>query len=306
MRKLYGLLLVVAAIFIAWMTINNSDVTSSIKERNYVKNDLLVNVDWLKENLHKKNILVLDARGEEPYKEGHIEGAISTSWQTFSNMKAAKGEGFTTLLKPEELSKKFQEFGINNKKTIIVYANPNAWGEDGRIVWMLRMAGLSNTKILDGGWPAWQRSNGKTSTKKTSPTPSKILVKQMNNNMLISTEEIMLKRKEIAIIDSRSTLEWYGTTSYGESRGGHIKDALHIEWSDLLNENGTIKSQVEIEAIMGKEGLKKDDTLVLYCTAGIRSAHMTLILQMAGYKNAKNYAASIYEWSARSELPMEK
>lgn len=306
MRKLYSLVLVVGAIFIAWMTINSSEATAPIKERNYINNNLLVSVDWLKENLTKENILILDARGDEPYKQGHIEGAISTSWQSFSNMKAAKGEGFTTLLKPEELSKKFQELGISKKKTIIVYANPNAWGEDGRIVWMLRMAGLTNTKILDGGWPAWEKSKGKISKIKTIPTQSNILITQMNNNMLAKTEEIVSNSKEMMIIDSRSSLEWYGATSYGESRGGHIKDALHIEWSNFLNQDGTIKNQAEIEAIMKKEGLTKDDVIVLYCTAGIRSAHMTLILQMAGYKNAKNYAASIYEWSARSKLPMEK
>jgi len=45
--------------------------------------------------------------------------------------------------------------------------------------------------------------------------------------------------------------------------------------------------------------------IVTYCTSGIRSAHNALVLRMAGYENAKNYDASINEWGAFDELPME-
>lgn len=277
-----------------------------IESRGYVHNDLLVSVEWLKEHLENEDVLVLDARGEKAYGKGHIQGAIATSWQAFSKMKAPKGQGFATLLEPVQLSEKFQELGISDKKTIVVYADPDGWGEDGRIVWMLRMAKLDNTKILDGGWPAWQKAKGKITKAKTTPIPSNFVMPAMDTDMLATTEWIVKNRQKIIALDTRTKREWDGARSYGEPRGGHIKDAIHVEWSKFFNEDKTIKTQSQIESIMKKAGIKKEDTIALYCTSGIRSAHMALMLRMAGYANAKNYAASIYEWGARSQLPMEK
>jgi len=306
MRYLYGfLILVIGAFAIIWVNTTNSKGGLSIEDRSYTKNDLLVSVDWLKKHLNDENLLVIDARGDEAYSKGHIKGAILATWQAFSKMDAPKGKGFTTLLDSENLSKKFQEFGIDNKKTIVVYSNPDGWGEDGRIVWMLRMAGLSNTKMLDGGWPLWEKSKGEINKNKESAKASDFVISKMDKDMLITTEEIVANRGDLKIIDTRSSAEWLGATLYGESRGGHIKDALHIEWSDLFNGDETVKSQQQIETLMKENGISKDDKIVCYCTAGIRSAYMTLILRMAGYSNAKNYAASIYEWSARPNLPMD-
>lgn len=38
---------------------------------------------------------------------------------------------------------------------------------------------------------------------------------------------------------------------------------------------------------------------------GIRSGYITMILEAVGFKNAKNYEASIYEWGANQKMPME-
>lgn len=307
MQHSYSILLrMICALFIVYTTTLNAEETVSIDARGYAQNDLLVSVQWTKKNLESDKILLLDARGDKAYGVKHIRGAISSPWQMFSNMKAAKGEGFTTLLSPDQLTKKFQELGITNEKTIVVYANPEAWGEDGRIAWMLKMAGVNDVKILDGGFPAWKDAKGKTSRVETTPTPSKIVITKLNEDMLATTEWIVENRKNIVVVDSRTQKEWNGATSYGESRGGHITDSVHLEWSSFFNEDKTIKTQSQIESIMDKAGVKKSDIIVPYCTAGIRSAHMTLILRMAGYKNAKNYAASLYEWAARRNLPMEK
>ncbi|MDD4504965.1 MAG: sulfurtransferase [Sulfurospirillaceae bacterium] len=307
MRYFFSFLFnIVCAMFMFLSSIANADSTLPIDTRGYAHNDLLVSVDWVKENLNNDKVFLIDARGDDAYGKEHIPGAISATWQAFSDLKAPKGKGFAMLLEQSALTKKFQEFGIDDKKTIVLYADPNGWGEDGRIVWMLRMAGLNNTKILDGGWPAWKKAKGSTTTTKTTPTPSDFTIKTINTDMLATTDWIVANRKEIIVLDTRSQKEWDGATDYKEPRGGHIKDAIRIQWSDFFNIDSTIKTQTQINDIMNKAGVKKSDTIALYCTSGIRSAHMTLMLRMAGYAKAKNYAASINEWGALSDLPMEK
>lgn len=276
-----------------------------IEERGYKNNDLLVSVDWLKGQLDRKDLLVLDARGPEAYNKGHIPGAVPTKWQDFSNMDAKRGEGFAVLLSAEDISAQLQAVGVDENKEIVVYADPNGWGEDGRIVWMLRMAGLKNSKILDGGWPAWTNADGEVSKDTVSVVSTNFSVNTLDLDMFTTTEFIRKNFDDLIIIDSRTKKEFDGATDYGEPRGGHIAGAIHLIWSEFLNMDYTIKTQEEIEAILSKAGIQKDDVIVTYCTSGIRSAHAALVLRMAGYENAMNYDASINEWGAYDELPME-
>ena len=49
-------------------------------------------------------------------------------------------------------------------------------------------------------------------------------------------------------------------------------------------------------------GITKDDKVVTYCTAGIRSGYMQLILEMCGFKNTQNYDESYYRWCAVEDV----
>lgn len=284
-----------------------SSITASvaIEDRGYINNDLLVSTDWVNEHLGRDDVLFIDARGDDAYSKGHIPGAISVSWQEFSNMEAEKGKGFANLLETEKLTPKFQAFGIDDNKTIVVYADPSGWGEDGRLVWTFRMAGLNETKILDGGWPAWVNGDYTVTQEVTEPTPGNYVITDFNDDMNATTDWIREHFNEIVILDSRSQKEYDGATDYGEPRGGHIAGAISMTWSNFLNLDSTVKSQVEIEQIMSEAGIEKSDQIVTYCTSGIRSAHNALVLRMAGYEKAKNYDGSINEWGAIDELPME-
>lgn len=36
-------------------------------------------------------------------------------------------------------------------------------------------------------------------------------------------------------------------------------------------------------------GLSKEDHIITYCTGGIRSAYMQLVMEMCGFENSENY-----------------
>lgn len=59
-----------------------------------------------------------------------------------------------------------------------------------------------------------------------------------------------------------------------------------------------LKEEAEKEDV----GFSKDDQIVTYCTAGIRSGYMQLILEMCGFGNSKNYDESYYRWCAVEEV----
>ena len=74
----------------------------------------------------------------------------------------------------------------------------------------------------------------------------------------------------ILVIDVRTTQEW---------QSGHLEEAIHIEWQDILSIS---------------ESVSKDKEIYLYCRSGNRSGKAAKILIDAGYINAIN-AGSIQE-----------
>ncbi|AMP20094.1 hypothetical protein AZF37_01890 [endosymbiont 'TC1' of Trimyema compressum] len=112
--------------------------------------------------------------------------------------------------------------------------------------------------------------------------------------------------KEVQIIDTREKDEYDGAVKYGEKIGGHIPEAINIPFSTLFNDNGTLKSNSDIETILTEAGITKDKKVVSYCTAGIRSAYMTIVLEMLGYSDSLNYDDSFYSWAASSSSEVIK
>ena len=269
------------------------------------KSAYFVNVSWLKDNLG--SVILVDARTADEYKKGHIPGAINAAWQEFANVTGKPGQpDWGTLLPKDELAEKIGSIGIDEKKAVIVYADPKGWGEDGRIVWMLRMAGVADSKMLDGGWKAWNDTNYETSADTQTTTRVNFSINNLDESLNASTEWVAENINKIKVVDSRSEKEYGGATDYGEARGGHLPGAINIPFGSAFNSDGTVKSTDELKALFEKAGLKPGDEIVTYCTKGIRSAHMSLLLRMAGFEKTRNYDASFYSWAGNSSLKVDK
>lgn len=279
---------------------SKEEESAKIEKSNIEESEYLVSVDWLLKNINKENLLVIDARTEDAYNKGHIEGAINATWQSFSNMNGAPGgKGWGVVVDAKKLSQRLSSIGVNKEKEIVVYADSlNGWGEDGRLVWMFKMAGIENVRILDGGIDLWISKGNDTTKESTKPVKVEYQVGELNTATTIDIDELKERLETVKIIDTREEAEYNGETKYGEKRGGHLPGAIQLSFKEMLNEDGTFKSKEELDTIFHNIGLKKDDEIVTYCTAGIRSAHMQIALDMAGYKNVKNYDGSFYEWAA--------
>lgn len=296
MKKIFTLLMIIAATFVL-TGCNNQKDTSSIEAgmKNYY-----VDAAWLKDNLDE--VTLIDARSDKEYKTGHIEGAINITWQALSNMAVKQGEeGWGVVLSKDALSSKLASFGIDKDQKIIIYNDPKGLGEEGRVYWMLKIAGIDDVKMLNGGINQWNKKDGKTTTEVTEVTPSNFIIDKYDDSRIVTTDQLKAKLKTAVLLDTRSTEEFKGTTNHGENyKGekvlGRIPGAISLPYSNLYKPDGTLKSIKDIVAIMDKLGVKKEDEIITYCTVGIRSGFTAEILRMCGYENAKNYNASFSEW----------
>lgn len=267
--------------------------------------DLFVTPQWVKD--HSKELKIVDARGNG-YVLGHIKKAINVKWQQLSNMEAKfSSDQWGTVLSKDKLKKELDQLGLSIDDKIVIYGKVPGWGEEGRILWTLKKAGFKNLYILDGGIEAWSNSNGEkeyfASTFKK--VENKDLV--MDESTTITTKELIKEYKDLVIIDTRSPEEYNGAIKYKEARGGHLVGAINVPYTELFNEDGKLKKEDEIKDLFSSKGIKleKGKKYVTYCTAGIRSGYMQVVLENMGF-SVRNYDSSFYAWAGREDLQLAK
>ena len=266
---------------------------------------LFVDSQWLQDNL--ADVTLVDARPEKDYRNGHIPGAVSAPWQSFTHMENRPGDPrWGVLLPADQLSDLMAPLGVENGKPVVVYARTPGWGEDGRFAWMAMMARIRDVRILDGGIDAWKRSGGEISRNSPAPLKSALAIDSLDEGLTAATDWIRSSMGRIRIVDSRTRKEYEGAVKHGEARGGRLPGSVLVPFRSMFNGDGTVKSVPELRQMFLEAGLTPEDEIVTYCTAGIRSAHMTLMLRLAGFSRARNYDASFYEWAGRKDLPLER
>jgi len=263
--------------------------------------------------LIEQGATLIDSRHRVLWLMGHVPGAVHVSWQQFSQQQAPhKGK----LLEDSELlEQKLRQLGVCNSKPVIVVGNPAYkcnFGEEGRIVWMFRTLGHQSTAFVDGGHQALIQAGCPITWELTQPSLGDFVVQR---NDLWSIQRDELKANLIAkpathnfiAIDTRSPQEFAGATPYGERRGGHIPGALPFYFKDLKDANGYLLKSEQIIAKLNQLRIERDTPIAAYCTGGIRSAFFVAVLADLGFTNVKNYAGSMWEWSASeaANYPLE-
>lgn len=265
----------------------------------------VVDAQYVLDNMAREDVLLVDARGEEAAAKGTIEGAIAVTWQMFAAVSEGKSgdEMWGTILPAEELSAALSATGISLDKEILVFADAQAgWGNDGRIVWELVAAGFPNAKIVNGSYEALVAAGLPTVKGAAAYTPAEVTIDSIDETHVINTDALVEGYDGYKIVDVRADEEYNGEVLYGEAAGGHLPGAIHIRFTDLFNEDTTLKSNEELTALFEAAGLGQSDAIVTYCTAGIRSAYMQLVLEMCGFESSMNYDESFYRWSAAQEV----
>ncbi len=122
----------------------------------------------------------------------------------------------------------------------------------------------------------------------------------MNKLKELTTTEVkdLLDRNEVKFIDVRPVDAYNGWKLKNETRGGHIQGAksLPVKWADYMD---------WIEVVRHKE-ISTDDNLVVYGYTPGQSQKIAQLFMKAGYGQVSVYYGFLDEWTARSELPMEK
>lgn len=258
------------------------------------QNSIMSANDFIKYSKNKK-LKIIDASDPATYAKSHIKGAVNLPFSEL-NQKHGKVKGLMET--PENMAKKLGELGISEKDAIVIY-DDGTTKSSARVFWLLKYLGASNIKLLHKQLNTWEYA-GIAMTDRSEKIKRKTFVPKVNNDMLITLQEIDKMINEIVFIDARDVSEYSGTDSGGlaYNNKGHFPNAISVEYKSLLNDNYSFKSVEEIAKVLENKGLTKEKNYVIYCWIGLRATVVYFAFtELLHYPNVKLYDGSYEEWN---------
>jgi thiosulfate/3-mercaptopyruvate sulfurtransferase len=247
------------------------------------------------------NVVIVSGRTTADYSKKHIKGAVN-----IYHKDLYKKDGISAMLKnPEEIAKIFGEKGITENSKIVIYDD----GKNklaGRLYWIFEYLGAKDVNILNGHIKSWMKARKPVTPKATEVTPATF--KATPNAAIIADMAYVKTNKDKAIlVDARSADEFNGKDEdKNVVRPGHIPGAINFEYKNVINEDGTIKSQDEIAKLVQAAGITSDKEIILYCASSVRAGIVYFALtSILDFSNVKVYDGAYYEWCADESNPIE-
>jgi thiosulfate/3-mercaptopyruvate sulfurtransferase len=288
-----------------------------IQEKGYANPDALVSTQWVAENLDDtENVRIVESDEDVLlYDIGHVPNAVKIDWVEDLNDPLMRD-----YLDPEHFASLMAEKGISPDTTVVFYGDRNNWWAT-YALWVFRLFGHENVKVMDGGRVKWEAEGREMSQEAPSfpgaqyPTPQRddSKIRAFREDVMAHLEKV--RSSEGGLIDVRSPGEYRGELLHmpdypqeGALRGGHIPGAANVPWARAANEDGTFKNAQELREIYeGEAGLSPDEDTIAYCRIGERSSHTWFVLSyLLGYDNVKNYDGSWTEWGNTVRAPIER
>ncbi|EUA44772.1 sulfurtransferase [Mycobacteroides abscessus] len=270
--------------------------------------DVLISPSELADRL--TDVRLLDVRwtvmapdGRPAYLAGHLPGAVFVDLDADLADHSATGRGRHPLPTPQALAASARRWGLNDGDAVVVYDDWNGQAA-ARAWWLLRAAGVSNVRILDGGWAAWQRSGGPVATEEVVPVVGDITITSLHGLAAVDADAVAAQAQspDNLVFDARAAARYRGDEEPLDPRAGHIPGAVSAPTAENLTADGTFKPVAELRERFDKLGAGAAPVTV-YCGSGVTATHQIAALAIAGY-DAALYPGSWSEWSSDPQRPV--
>ena len=265
----------------------------------YANPQLLVETDWLAENLGNENLRIIDVRSPEDYAAGHVRNAINIHTRNFVDPDHEVGG---MILPPDKFAELVGAAGIGNDQEVVVYGTGSIlWAT--RVFWALELYGHKNAKVLNGGFAKWAEEERETTTDVPS-FPAATFTVEFDPLLVGTFEEVQaaIEDDNAVVLDNRSAGEYSGRDVRAD-RGGHIPGAINQDWVVYLNGTDirTLKSAEELTELFNSAGITEDTVVYAHCQTAVRSAVAYFVARLLGYNNVQNYDGAWAEWGNRED-----
>ncbi|MGH3683901.1 MAG: sulfurtransferase [Pseudonocardiaceae bacterium] len=272
------------------------------------RENVLVTPDWAEQNLDTEGIVLVEVDEDATaYDVGHIPGAVRIDWKTELQDPVVRD-----FVDKGAFEKLLSNKGISNDDTVVLYGGNNNWFA-AYAYWYFKLYGHRDVRLLDGGRKKWELDGRTLTTDEVNRPATSYTAQEQDLSIRAFRQETLDAIGTKNLVDVRSPDEFSGKIlapahlpQESAQRPGHIPTALNVPWSKAANEDGTFKSDDELQALYRGAGLDESKATIAYCRIGERSSHTWFVLhELLGQSDVKNYDGSWTEYGSLVGAPIE-
>ena len=262
-----------------------------------IREELIIEEEELLNVISDSNLRLFDATvllapqggesGYSRYKAGHLPGAAFLDHAALSKQHTSP---MFMLLNQEELAAAIGKLGISNDSDVVVYSTDSMmWAT--RVWWVLKYAGHTNVRVLNGGFEAW---SGELMDTENTYEPE-TFVPNLSPRMIAYKEEVMAAINDggTCTLNALPYSFYTGEADVPYARNGHITGSLSLSFEHLMDGH-KLKHDAALAEVFTE--YDKSSRLITYCGGGIAATLTASCAQLAGFKDVGVYDGSMSEW----------
>ena len=244
--------------------------------------------------LSYERLVVIDARPQDAYDQGHIPGAVNIPPARLEEDRQLRsGAVVHKLLGPAERAEQvFRQVGVDDDSWIVLYDEGGS-SEAARLWWILDYFGHPNIQILDGGLEAWRQDVGEIATQRPH---------RHQGSWRPHAQEFRYADFVHLITSIRSgSVTLCNSLPYDEYATGAIPGSESVPFTDTFTWGRfpSLKSAKELLELFRERNVRPEKEVVFYCDEGYSAAQDYFAARVAGFQRVRVYDGSIEDWTGR-------
>lgn len=260
----------------------------------------------LKAQLGAPNLRVIDIRDPKAYAAQHIPGAVNAPYGKWRGAAANPGR----LPELPKLTELVRSLGLTPAThAVVVSSGDNAtdFGAAARVYWTLKVLGLKELSLLNGGVKGWAQAK-LPQDNLVAKVAASDYAPRIDTSLLAGRDEVAqdVAGGKTVLVDARPAAFYQGETRHVAAKvPGTLEGAVNVEYSRFFDgEQSSVLVPEKVRAAASTLDANKDT--VAFCNTGHWAATDWFALsEVAGHKNVKMYPGSMVDWSQDPKgLPM--
>ena len=245
-------------------------------------------------------VRVIDVRDAKSYAANHIANAVHSPYSQWRGPASNPGNPPA----PAQLTQLVQSLGLTAATHAVVVssgADTTDFGAAARVYWTLKMLGVKDLSILNGGMQAWT-SAGLAQTTEVPTVVTSTFQPVPDERLLATRAEVQhhVAEGNAALVDSRPDDFYLGKKrAQAAQRSGTLPGAQQLDFNQwFVPGTSTFVDTDTARRIAAQVKRKEDQETVAFCNTGHWAATDWFGLsEVAGLPNVSLYAGSMADWT---------